>query len=139
MKIKYSTIGYVATALLAAYVSYDLANEVGATYHIGTLAEASGGVAFFACLTGAMWTTIAQVAASLARERRNGWVASVAKVLAFLAGYGCIWLLAWGVSTGSNSSWQSAIELTGAVFGIGVFVCISLLAEPQKAEEAGAV
>lgn len=135
MKIKFSTVGYVAAAVLAANASCDLAAEVGATYHVGTLAKASLGLALFAGLTGAMWTTIARVLASLASERRYSWATSIAKFLSFVVGYGCIFLFAWGASTDGTTFWISAIEFIGAFLGIGTFVCISLLATDHTTEE----
>ena len=139
MNIKFSTIGYVATALLAAYVSYDLANEVGATYHIGALAKASGGLALFAFLTGAMWTTIAQGITLLASERRCRLVATIAKFVAFFVGYGCISLFAWDFARETTGLWRSVLEVSGAVLGMGTFACIGLFAAPAPPEETGAV
>lgn len=138
MTVKISTAAYVATAILAAYASYDLVTEAGAAYHFSAVAKASGGVALFAFLTGAMWTTIAQSLALLANDRRYSWFSNIAKFMSFAVGYGCLLLFAWGVSTDGTAFWLSAIELIGAVVGMGTFVCVHVFAAPEESGEASA-
>jgi small-conductance mechanosensitive channel len=136
MKVKIEIVAYVATAILAAYASYDLVTEAGGAYHFSAVTKASCGVALFAFLTGAMWTTIAQSLALLASERRYSWFSNISKFVSFAVGYSCLLLFAWGVSSDGTAFWLSAIGLIGAVVGMGTFACVHVFAAPEKSGEA---
>lgn len=127
MKVKISTAAYVAAAVLAAYVSYDLAVEVGTAYQFGALAQALGGFALFAVLTGALWTTIAQIMASLAIERRYSWPATIVRIIGLLGGIAAASLGMWSVLYGTES-WKTIAEFLLGFLGVYAYVHASVFA-----------
>jgi hypothetical protein len=131
-----SAAAYVAASILAAYASYDLADDFGSAYHFEIAAKILGGVTLFAVLTGALWATIAQIIASLAIESRFSWPVNIVRVLGFIVGMGAG---VWGMTGVLNDmpGWQVGVAMLIGFIGMCVFGFATLFA-PDRVPESTA-
>jgi hypothetical protein len=127
MKRHLLTTAYVATAMLAAYASYDLMAEVVSVSHFGVLARALSGVAVFAVLTGALWATVAQIVPAVAMARQFSWRFNLLRVFGFIVGVGAG---AWGMTGALNDvpDWQIGIAILAGFIGMCIFGFVTLFA-----------
>lgn len=133
MKKAVATAAYVAAPIFAAYASYDLFADLGPDYHLGLEEKAVSGLTVFAILTGALWATVAQIIAALAKEQECSSRVNIACVTGFIVGMGSG---TWGFAGAMNDmpGWKVGWAFLAGFLGISIFGFTTVFAPSRTLE-----